>query len=90
MGTLQKARNEDLNIGSGVRTSVNEVLKLISDETEKELKIEYMEFDNADVKDTLANINKAKQILKYKPHKSLQIAIRKFIEDYLENHSKFS
>lgn len=89
MGTLPNARNEDFNIGSGIRTSVNDVLKLISDETEKELKIEYLEFNKADVKDTLANIDKAKQILKYKPQKSLQIAIRAFIDDYLKNRSIF-
>lgn len=90
MGTLPKARNEDFNIGSGIRTSVNDVLKLVSEETEKELSIEYAEFDIADVKDTLANINKAKQILKYKPQKSLQIAIRAFIDDYLKNRSIFT
>jgi len=90
MGTLPNARNEDFNIGSGIRTSVNEVLKLISVETEKELKIEYVEFDKADVKDTLANIEKAKKLLGYSPRKSLKIAIEEFINDYLKNHLKFT
>ncbi len=90
MGTMPNARNEDFNIGSGIRTSVNDVLKLISDETKTELKIKYVDFDKADVKDTLANITKAEQILKYKPQKSLLIAIRAFIDDYLKNRSTFT
>lgn len=90
MGIEAKAKNEDFNIGSGISTSVNEVLELISDITNKEVKIEYKPFDNADVKDTLANIEKAKKLLGYSPKKSLKIAIEEFIEDYNKNLSKIS
>ena len=90
MGIEPKAKNEDFNIGSGISTSVNEVLELISKITNKEVKIEYKPFDNADVKDTLANIEKAKKLLGYSPEKSLKIAIEEFIEDYNKILSKIS
>ncbi|MHA1125036.1 MAG: NAD-dependent epimerase/dehydratase family protein [Candidatus Heimdallarchaeota archaeon] len=82
MTTVPEAKNEDFNIGSGIRTSLNVVLDLISVFTKKELILEYKEHDRADVKDTLANITKAKELLGYKPEKSLRIAIKEFVEDY--------
>jgi len=90
MGIKPKAKNEDFNIGSGISSSVNDVLELISNITNKDVKIEYKPFDNADVKDTLANIEKAKKLLGYSPMKSLKIAIEEFIEDYNKNLSKIS
>lgn len=88
MATKQKAKNEDFNIGSGIKTSVNEVLGIISELTDKELNIQYSNFDSADVKDTLANVDKAKKYLGYDPKKSLKIAIKDFIEDYRNNLTK--
>jgi len=81
---------EDFNVGSGFRTSVNDLLKLISKYTGKELKIEYVEFDKADVNDTLADISKAKNLLGYKPIKSLENAIQEFIDDYFLLKEKFT
>lgn len=88
MAIKSKARNQDFNIGSGIRTSVNDVLEIISNSTGKKLKIQYNSFDNADVKDTLANIDKAKKLLGYCPKKSLEEAIKEFIEDYNQTLSK--
>ena len=82
MSTTNSAKNQDFNIGSGKQTSVNEVLEMVSEITDKELKIEYKPFDKADVKDTLANIDKATKLLNYAPKKSLKIAIEEFIMDY--------
>jgi len=82
MATKSEAKNEDFNIGSGIRTSLNNVLDLISVFTKKELQLEYKEHDKADMKDTLADITKAKELLGYEPKKSLRIAIEEFIEDY--------
>jgi len=88
MATKEKARNEDFNIGSGIRTSVNDILKLISELTGKKLNIQYTNFNSADVKDTLADISKAKNYLDYEPKESLKIAINDFIKDYEDNLSK--
>lgn len=86
MAVKSGGRNEDFNIGSGIRTSVNDVLEMISEITSKKLKIEYKPFDKADVKDTLADISKAKELLDYSPKKSLKIAIEDFIKDYQETN----
>ncbi|MBD3189762.1 MAG: NAD-dependent epimerase/dehydratase family protein [Candidatus Heimdallarchaeota archaeon] len=79
-----EARNESFNIGMGERTSVNQVLDLVSKITNKELELEYVEFDKADMRDTLADISKAKRILNYCPQGSIPDAIKDFVEDYQE------
>ncbi|HUU79089.1 MAG TPA: GDP-mannose 4,6-dehydratase [candidate division Zixibacteria bacterium] len=83
-----KAKNEFFNIGSGKRTSVNKVLDLVSKKADKKLKINYKEFDKAEVKDTLADITKAKKLLNYNPKKTLEEAIEEFILDYKERSQK--
>lgn len=90
MSIKPKARNEDFNIGSGIRTSVNDVLKIIANNTGMECKINNIPVDKADVDDTLANITKAKEILGYQPKKSIDIAIKEFIQDYTMNISKIN
>ena len=90
MSIKSKARNEDFNIGSGIRTSVNDVLKIIADITGMDCKINNIPVDKADVDDTLANITKAKEILGYQPKKSIDIAIKEFIQDYTMNISKIN
>jgi len=88
IGTKPEAYNEDFNLGSGIRTSVNEVLKLIKQEIGKDLKLNHIEINKADVTDSLADINKAISILGYQPKKTLQQAIKDFINDFKENLSK--
>jgi UDP-glucose 4-epimerase len=80
--TKTTAKNESFNIGSGISTSVNETLDLISEISGKKLKIDYQEFYKADVKDTLADIKKAKKLLGYQPVRTLREAIQEFIDDY--------
>lgn len=82
MAVTPEASNEDFNIGTGERTSVNQVLSFISEITNKELQLEYTQADKAEMKDTLANISKAKKLLQYHPRKSIKDAIREFIEDF--------
>lgn len=88
IGVNPKARNENFNIGSGIRTSVNEVLKLVSQVIGKELKLKHIELNKADVNDSLADIRKAISILGYQPKKSLKQAIEEFFSDFTENLSK--
>ena len=81
-----KAKNQDFNIGAGTRISVNEVLNMVSEVTNRKLHLEYKDMDKADVRDTFANINKAKQILGYRPKKTLFDAVEDFTEYWLKNN----
>jgi len=81
--TKSKARNQDFNIGNGSRISVNEVLSIVSEVTNRDLHLIYTQRDKADAKDTFADISKAKQLLGYSPTKTLFDAIEDFTEYYL-------
>lgn len=58
---------EVLNVGSGARMSINELIHKIEGITGKKAKLEYIEKQRGDVRDTLADISKAKQLLNWKP-----------------------
>lgn len=73
-----QAKHQIFNIGAGTRISVNNMLEMVAEVTNNELEITYAEFNKADVKDTFANINKAKKLLGYKPKKTLYEAIEDF------------
>ncbi|MBD3192522.1 MAG: NAD-dependent epimerase/dehydratase family protein [Candidatus Heimdallarchaeota archaeon] len=82
----EKAKNETFNIGTGTRISVNQVLAMIQEYTEKELKINYTDFDKTDVKDTYAHIAKAKRLLNYYPKKTIEDAIQDFTNYWPSDH----
>ncbi len=81
--TKEKARNQTFNIGNGSRISVNEVLKLIAKITNHELQLIFSPRNKADIKDTFADISKAKQLIGYHPQKTIFDAIEDFTEFYL-------
>lgn len=58
LATTTNLVGEVLNVGSGSRISVKELIKLIKKITCKTAKIEYMEKQKGDVNDTLADITK--------------------------------
>ncbi|MEA2070149.1 MAG: GDP-mannose 4,6-dehydratase [Asgard group archaeon] len=79
----ESAKQQIFNIGAGTRISVNQVLEMIVEITCGNLEIEYQKYNKADVKDTFADISKAKRLLGYKPKKNLFDAIQEF-KDYWE------
>ncbi len=84
-----KAKNQDFNIGAGSRISVNVVLEMVSQITNRGLSIEYTEMNKADAKDTFADISKAKKLLGYDPKKNIYDAIEDFTEFWLKQfHSE--
>lgn len=60
-------KGEIYNIAVGERISLNELILLLSKLTKKEIKPSYRSERPGDVRDSLADINKAKQILGYEP-----------------------
>lgn len=73
---------EVLNIGGGVRMSVNELIKKIEKITRKKAKLEYVEGQKGEVKDTLADISKAKEILNWKPRVKIEEGLERYISGF--------
>jgi len=82
----EKAKGQDFNVGAGTRISVNEVLQMVSEVTNRTLQLEHKKMDKADVRDTFANIDKAKKLLGYNPKKTLFDAVEDFTEHWLNNN----
>ncbi|HLZ60346.1 MAG TPA: SDR family oxidoreductase [Ktedonosporobacter sp.] len=65
--TSTDAIGEAMNIGCGDRISLNSVLKIAGELLEVEVNAEYREPRSGDVRDSLADISKARKLLGYDP-----------------------
>ncbi|MFC1907124.1 NAD-dependent epimerase/dehydratase family protein [Chloroflexota bacterium] len=72
-------RGEVLNIGGGGRTNINELIKKIERITGKKARLEYVEGQKGDVKDTLADISKVKEVLHWKPRFKIEDGLERYI-----------
>lgn len=70
--TSTKAVGEAMNIGCGTRISLNGVLQIASDLLHRKLDIDYRAPRPGDVRDSLADISKAHQLLDYTPTVSFE------------------
>ena len=81
--TNQTAFNEVYNIAFGERFSINDLFKIISEILKTKQKPIFQENRKGDVKHSLANIDKAKNLLNYQPHidfkTGLQITLQHFL-----------
>ena len=71
---------EVFNIGGGSRISVNDLIKKIEEIVGKKARIKYIEKQKGDVRDTLADVNKAKAELSWMPKVGIEEGLRKFVE----------
>ncbi|MDR3275563.1 MAG: SDR family NAD(P)-dependent oxidoreductase [Endomicrobium sp.] len=83
--SLKKAGFEIINLGGSRSHKINYVITLIEKNLNKKAKYNYKPFHKADIVATLANIDKAKKILKWTPKVSLEQGIKKTVDWYLEN-----
>lgn len=74
-----KADGKVMNLGSGNRISVNELVKLLEEIIGKKVKIIYDEEYKGDVIHTLANIELAKKLICYMPDTPIREGLHKFI-----------
>ncbi|UCG10502.1 MAG: GDP-mannose 4,6-dehydratase [Dehalococcoidia bacterium] len=79
---------EVFNIGAGGRVSVNELIKQIEKITGRKARLKYTEVQKGDVLNTLADINKAKKILKWAPKVSIEPGLEQYIAWFSRNISK--
>jgi len=75
----KNARNCYLNIGSGTETTINEVIRIIMEIIKKEVEIKYLDKREGEIKNSYADINKAKKILGYEPQWNLKKGLHKTI-----------
>ena len=68
------------NIGGGSRISVNELIKLIEDTVGKKANIKYVEKQKGDVKDTWADVNKAKADLRWTSKVRIEEGLKRFVD----------
>jgi UDP-glucose 4-epimerase len=76
-----KAVGEAINIGTGVRHTINELVQRLQEKLDKKrLKPIYKSSRQGDVRNSYASIEKAKRMLGYEPKFSLEEGINKLVE----------
>ena len=68
----QRLGGEVINIGAGQRTSLNHLLALLNEITGQNRQAEYLAARTGDVRHSLADIRKAREVLGYAPETSLK------------------
>lgn len=84
--TCEAANGEILNIGSGVQTSLREVLTLLEEISETSLDVRYEPAHPGDVTETLAEISRARQLLNYTPQIPLRVGLARQFAEMVDLH----
>ena len=71
---------EVFNIGGGSRISVNELIEIMGDITEKKAKIKNIDKQKGDVRDTWADVSKAKKELGWMPKVKIEEGLKRFVD----------
>lgn len=69
-----------LNIGSGNRISVNDLILVLNDITESKSAIKYTRTQKGDAENTLSDVSAAYELIRYKPEISIEKGLKKFVE----------
>ena len=76
---------EIINVGNNQPRAVRELIELVERYTGREVKINYKDFHKADMKETWADITKAKKLLNWSPTTSLEEGVKRTVEWFQEN-----
>jgi UDP-N-acetylglucosamine 4-epimerase len=82
----KEAINQVYNIAYGTRTSLNEVFEMIKEIAGSDLAPKYGPERKGDVKHSLADISKAKELLDYDPKFDIREGMKKAFEWYRKQH----
>jgi len=80
-----RANGEILNIGSGRRVTINYMIDNLKNLLNSNIKSKYTESIKGDARHTLANIDKAKELIGYDPQTSIEEGLEKFVIWYKKN-----
>jgi UDP-glucose 4-epimerase len=75
------AEGKVINVGSGVATSINELAKTVLDLTGSKCKIRYLAPREGDIKNSYANISKARKLLGFEPSVSLKDGLKGLLQE---------
>ena len=76
-----------LNVGSGNRISVNDLVENLSAIIGTEFDIKYTKSQKGDAENTLADVNLAKELIGYEPDFAIEKGLEKFVEWFIENNN---
>jgi len=76
-----KVKSEVFNIGSGKPTTINELAKTIIELAGSESTVSYGKSRAGDIKNSYADITKAKKLLGYTPKVSLKVGLQSLVEE---------
>lgn len=88
--TAPEAAGEAMNIGCGSRVSLNHVLQTAGKLLGKSVEAEYRESRPGDVRDSLADISKARKLLGYTPTISFEEGLARTLEALRQNASELA
>ncbi|MGB9956464.1 GDP-mannose 4,6-dehydratase [Haloferax prahovense] len=83
------ADGEAVNIGSSDNIEIQTLAKLIRDNIQPDLSLEFADRFEADADHTHADITKARNLLGYDPEYSIQEGVQKFIDWYTTNRGEY-
>jgi len=76
-----------MNIACGERISLNQLMNVLKEILGSKLSPVYEEPRKGDVRHSLADIRRAKQILNYKPEEGIEVGLKKTVE-YFQKQSR--
>ena len=86
--TKSEAKGEVFNIGGGSRVSINQVLNILEGIAEKKIPRQYIDVQKGDVRNTYADVSKARMCLRYKAKVGLEKGLKVQFEWLSEQISK--
>ena len=78
--TREHLNGETINIACGRRTSVNQLLNILKNIMGSKVLPIYQERRKGDVRDSLADIQKGKQVLNYEPQVEIEAGLKRTVE----------
>ena len=85
LGAKSNLAGEVFNVGGGSRISVNELIEEIERIIGKKAQIIYVEKQKGDVRDTWADVSKAKAKMNWNPRVDINKGLKSFIDGFINN-----
>lgn len=86
--TAEHLNGEAINIACGKRTSLNQLLKILKEILGSEVSPIYQEPRKGDIRHSLADISKGKQILNFDPKVEIEVGLKKTVEYFQKQRSE--